>query len=284
MITTFHHRPRTTATAALLLLGGCCDSLFYRPGDEPVPAADELEMAAQDLAFAAPDGPQLHGWWLPAAGESRGTVVYCHGNTGNIARHVGWVRWLPAHGFNVVVFDYRGYGRSAGTTSRPGTVADAVAAIDLALARDPQRTVVYGHSLGGAIAVNAVAARPEVRAIVVEGTFPSYREIARARIPLLGWLLQFLVSDGDDPEDVLDRIPPRPLLVCHGTEDSIVPFWVGEALFERAREPKTFHAADGCGHRTAWVHEGGSFERMLVDFFATAIRAGTDDGRAGQSP
>ena len=170
----------------LLLLPGCADGLFYRPGSDRIPAVAELGFAAEDVTFTAGDGTVLHGWWLPANGTHAGTVVYCHGNTGNLARHVGWVSWLPAQGYDVLVFDYRGYGNSAGEPSRSGTVADAIAAIDFALARDPERTVVYGHSLGGAIALCAVAARPAVCGVVAEGTFPSYREVARSRVPLLG--------------------------------------------------------------------------------------------------
>lgn len=260
------------AVACVFLATGCADGWFYRPGGPAVPDASTLGIAAEDLDFAAPDGPALHGWWLPARGEPLGTVVYCHGNKGNVGQHLTWVRWLPARGFNVLLFDYRGYGRSAGEPSRAGTIADAVAALDVALARDPDRVVVYGHSLGGAIGIRAAAERPAVRAVVAEGTFPSYRAVARAQVPLLGVLLQFLVSSGEDPEDVLDRIPPRPLLVVHGSEDGIVPLYLGEALFERAQEPKTLYVAEGSGHRSPLAREGAAFEQRLVDFFTTALR------------
>ncbi len=255
-----------------LLAASCADGWFYRPGGPPVPAAHALGIVAEDVTFAAPDGPKLHGWWLPAEGVCRGTVVYCHGNKGNVGQHLTWVRWLPARGFNVLLFDYRGYGNSAGEPSRAGTIADAVAALDLALARDPDRVFVYGHSLGGAIGICATAERPAVRAVVAEGTFPSYRAAARAQVPLLGVLLQFLVSSGEDPENVLDRLPPRPLLVVHGSEDRIVPLDLGEALFARAREPKSLYVAVGSGHRSPLAREGAAFERHLVDFFINAMR------------
>lgn len=276
------NRRRTTFAVALsvllvtaLLTAGCADSWFYRGGPGPVPSPAALQLTAEELTFTAPDGPVLRGWWLPAQNTSLGTVVFCHGNKGHIGRHLGAVRWLPAHGFAVLLFDYRGYGDSEGTPTRAGTIADAVAAIDVALARDPERVVVFGHSLGGAIGISAAAQRPAVRAVVAESTFPSYRAAARAQVPLLGWLLQFLVSSGDDPQDVLDRIPPRPLLVVHGSEDRIVPLSLGEELFARAHEPKTLYIADGSGHRTPWAQEGAAFERRLVEFFVAAIAAGT---------
>ena len=254
------------------MLAGCTDSLFYRPGHARVPAPADLGLFAEVVTFAAPRGPKLHGWWLPAAGIVQGTVVYCHGNTGNLGNHVEWIKWLPAHGFQVLTFDYRGYGNSEGSLTRRGTIDDAIAAIDFALSRDPLRVVVFGHSLGGAIGINAVAERPAVRGIVAESTFPSYREAARGSVPGLGWLLQFLVSDGDDPDDVLDKIPPRPLLVVHGDKDRIVPLSIGMQLFERAEVPKTLHVVAGNGHRTPWAREGAKFERLLVDFFVAAIR------------
>lgn len=264
---------RVLVLCAASLFVGCTDSLFYRPGNAFVPTPSELGLFAEQVIFASPNGPKLHGWWLSAAGAVQGTVVYCHGSTGHIGHHVEWIKWLPAHGFQVLTFDYRGYGNSGGTPTRRGTIDDAIAAIDFALSRDPSRVVVFGHSLGGAIGINAVAERSAVRAIVAESTFPSYREAARGSVPGLGWLLQFLVSDGDDPDDVLDKIPPRPLLVVHGDQDHIVPLSIGMQLFERAQPPKTLHVVAGNGHRTPWARQGAKYERLLVDFFLDAIRA-----------
>ena len=133
--------------------------------------------------------------------------------------------------------------------------------------------MVFGHSLGGAIAISAAAERPEVRAIAVEGTFPSYREVASTRFWPIGWLLQWLVSDGDDPEDGLEALPPRPLLVVHGDRDGIVPIQMGVALFERAHPPKTIYFAAGCGHRSPVEREGERYQRLLLTFFGEAIAA-----------
>ena len=173
--------PAATLLCAMLV---GCDSWFYFPGAEIHGTPETYDLAVEEVTFAAPDGPDLHGWWVPAKGKAQGTIVYCHGNFANLTLHAKFVRWVPARGFNLLVFDYRGYGKSEGVVTRAGTVADAVAAIDLALRRDPKRTVVFGHSLGGAIGIVAASKRPQVRAIVVESTFPSYRAAAKCASPL----------------------------------------------------------------------------------------------------
>lgn len=264
----------TLLVALLVLLPASCgiaDGFFYRPDSElhATPATYGLDVEA--VSFAAPGGPRLHGWWVPAPAPATGTVVYCHGNHRNLTWHARFVAWLPRRGFNLLVFDYRGYGQSDGSPSRAGTVADTLAAIDFALQRDPERTVLFGHSLGGAVGIVAAAERPAVRAVAVESSFPSYRAAARCSMPALAFLVPWLVSDGFDPEDALPRIPPRPLLVIHGSEDRITPLELGTALHEAAREPKQLRVAHGCAHESPWVAEGRAFEDDLCRFFAAAL-------------
>lgn len=256
-----------------LVSQGCADRLFYRPnGTVYGTPADHGLREVERVSFSAPNGPDLDGWWVPAtATPSLGTVVYCHGNSDNLTLHTRYIAWLPARGFNVFVFDYRGYGRSGGSPSREGTVADARAALDFALARDPERTLVFGHSLGGAIALVAAAARPAVRAVVAEATFPSYRAIASARAGILAPLVPLFVAAGSDPIDALPELASRPLLVVHGTDDRIVPFALGQQLFAQATGPKQFHRAEGCGHATPWLHQGTHFEDVVTGFFARAL-------------
>lgn len=272
--------PKLLVALALLLAGAVlgtvvlwivADGLFYHPNDTVYSAPAAYQVTTETVAFSAPDGPQLHGWWLAPEGRHRGTVVYCHGNAANLTLHTRYVAWLPKLGYAVLVFDYRGYGKSEGRVTREGTVRDAVAAVDFALARDPSNTVLFGHSLGGAIAISAAAERPAVRAVIAESTFPSYRRVAALAAPWLAPLVPLVVSVGNDPVDAVKNLPPRPLLVIHGIEDNIVPVALGRELYAAAQEPKELWLVPGATHFTPWRVVPDEFERRVDAFFTAAI-------------
>lgn len=266
------------ALAAILVLGYLLlwsfgDRLFYYPTRRDHGAAAELEAQPKDVWLQAPDGPRLHAWWLAPFGKHRGTVVYCHGNAANVTLHARYTEWMCKRGYAVLIFDYRGYGRSEGRPTREGTVTDALAAIDHALQKDPGRTIVFGHSLGGAIAIAAAAQRPQVRAVVAESTFPRYRAIAAASAPMLRAFVPLFISDGQDAADYLPKLAGRPLLVIHGEDDHIVPVQLGKDLFEAASEPKQLWLVPGARHYTPWVKIPDEFERRVGTFFEKALQS-----------
>jgi fermentation-respiration switch protein FrsA (DUF1100 family) len=252
-------------------LWSVADSLFYYPSQHVYGTGVELDVHPDNVNFAAPNGPRLHGWWFAPLGKHRGTIVYCHGNAANLTLHARYTEWMPKKGYAVLVFDYRGYGQSAGSPTRDGTVADALAAIDYALARDPNRTIVFGHSLGGAIAIVASAQRKAVRAVVAESTFPSYRAVAAATAPTFSALVPLFVSEGQDPITYLPTLKERPLLVIHGEDDHIVPVALGRQLHEAASEPKELWVVPGARHFTPWLHVPEEFEARLDAFFSEAL-------------
>ena len=261
--------------AVVLVLTGIaltpgCNSVFYQPDAQryrPLPAGGE------DVWFASRDGTRLHGWFLPAQGKAKGTVVHVHGNAQNLTSHVGFVDWLPAQGFSVFAFDYRGYGESAGSPSRGGVVEDTRAALDYVRSRadvDATRVVVFGQSLGGAIATAALGegGTNGVCGFAVDSTFGSYIHMGNAALGgtfltyPLAWLL---LSDDHAPEHSIGKIAPVPILFLHGTQDPVVPLAEGRRLFAAAGEPKTFVELSEPGHTVAtYTAEGRA---QLVLFF-----------------
>jgi fermentation-respiration switch protein FrsA (DUF1100 family) len=216
------------------------------------------------------------------AARAKGTVIHFHGNAENVTAHLVLVEWLPRAGYNVLMFDYRGYGQSGGRITRAGTIRDGHAAVDYVLSRpdvDRRRIFAYGQSLGGAIAVSVAAERPEIRAVVAESAFSGYRRIAAVHLrkmvllsaPARG-LAALLVSSGHDPIDVVERISPRPLLVIAAEHDQICDPRLGRELYEAAGEPKEFWLVPGAGHLAILESAGEELEARVLDFLERAGR------------
>ncbi len=283
---TLHYRRRACTVLALTLSGilGACslDSYFYQPSAVIYTQPADLGITVENVFFGAPNGPRLHGWWVKARGPARGTVVFAHGNAGNLRLHTPAVKWLPELGYNLLSFDYRGYGQSEGSVTRKGTIEDTLAAIDFATARDAGRVVVFGHSLGGAIGIAAAAERPAVRGVIAVSTFDSYPNMAAAKAPYVAWLVHLFVSEDFDPALASAQLAPRPLLLVHGTADLVVPFERGRALFEQASEPKQFVVMNGGDHSLPPDRDGPAFKLLIKRFLERAIDSTlpTAEGRA----
>lgn len=257
---------RLSALIATLCLAGCT-SLFFHPQPSHVRTPAQIGLQYEDITLSAADGVRLHAWFLPAQTPPRGTILFLHGNAENISTHIGSVYWLPERGFNVLLLDYRGYGRSEGHPELRGMVADVEAAMNTLLTRsdvDASRIVVFGQSLGGAIALHYVAHskhRKYIRALVIDSAFASYRGITREKMASLwfAWPFQWLpwltVTGQYDPADAVARISPIPLLVIHGGRDTIVPATHAETLYARAREPKELWMVPAGGHIDAFRFE-----------------------------
>jgi pimeloyl-ACP methyl ester carboxylesterase len=221
-------------------------SFLYFPERELASTPADAGLDYRDLEFASGDGERLHGWWVEARADRVGHLLLCHGNGGNIGDRVLHAELLTAAGFDVLLFDYRGYGQSTGKPDEDGTYRDARAARECLLDQpgvDPGRVIYLGESLGGAVAVELATEHPPA-GLVLLSSFASVRAMAKA---------QYKVLPGPVIPDVypsLDRIRDVhvPLLVIHGDSDEIVPFEQGRALFDAAPGPKRFRAVAGAGH------------------------------------
>lgn len=223
--------------------------LVWFPGPAPTSTPGDHGLPFDDLSITTADGVALHAWRLRAE-NPRGAVVFCHGNAGNIEVRLERGRALLDMGFDVLLFDYRGYGGSAGQPSEEGTYLDAEAAW-LALSGlgfTPDRIVVFGESLGGAVAIE-LARRRAVGVVVVEDTFSSLADMAATLYRWLPvrWILRIRY-------DSIAKVGALcvPLLVIHSREDELVPFVQGRRLFDAAVEPKRFL-------ETVGPHNGGGF-------------------------
>jgi hypothetical protein len=278
--------------AIFLIVGvvGCGqgDRLFYWPNNVAYSDPARCGVHIEDVWFAASDSTRLHGWFIPAIGPARGTVLYYHGNARNMTDHYAYVSWLPDAGYNLFLFDYRGFGQSAGHPSRDGLALDSIAALKYIQTRpdvDKKSLVVFGQSLGGACALAALGeADPrQVRAVAVDSTFYSYRGVAEDALKrnwftwLFSWpLATWGVTDDHSPSGTLARIAPTPLLVIHGDADQIVPFVQGQRLFDQAGQPKTFVRVPGGRHcDSVDLRHGETYRKIILDFFDRAI-AGTN--------
>jgi hypothetical protein len=255
-----------------LSLSGCAERFFFAADQRNYSAPQQFGLAAEDVWIDSPRGAEhparMHAWWLPVPpGQAvQGTVLHLHGNGANVSNHLPLVAWLPAEGWQVLTLDYRGYGRSEGVATLEGVVADARAALDHLRTRlqrqraldsaVPPGLVVLGQSLGGATAIRAVAEDPaEVRLLVVDSAFDSYRGITRELGDALGapwsWLVQAnsiaLPGPAADPLQAITRLRV-PVLLIHGSADAMIPIGHGERLHAAAPAPKGFIRVEGGQH------------------------------------
>jgi alpha-beta hydrolase superfamily lysophospholipase len=213
-------------------------SFVYYPSRQILSTPKEHGLAYQDVMLQTVDSVAIHGWYVPAD-SPRGTVLFCHGNGGNISHTIESVAMLHGIGFNVFVFDYRGYGRSGGEVDEEGTYRDAEAAWSYLTGErgcDPSRIVVLGRSLGGGIA-SWIAAQHSVGALILESTFTSIPDMGAGMFPIFP--VRLLSRIHYDTEKRLGAIH-SPVLVIHSRTDDVISFKHGAALFGRANEPKEF--------------------------------------------
>ena len=266
--------------AFVVLLGAGCSGLIFQPTRQhyylPQKAEQELEIKIESVYFDSRDGTKLHGWFLPnQVGKSRGSILFLHGNGQNISNHLGFVWWLPRNGYDVFLFDYRGYGHSEGEPGLEGVHEDIQSAMQVFLARQDIRRdklVLYGHSLGGALAITSLVDSPYRKyftTLIVEGAFTRYRTAAREVLgrSWLTWLFQYPLSwtirDDFAPVEVVERISPTPVLFIHGEEDAIIAPHHSQELFQTAKQPKQFWLVKNAGHN---VFMTPSLRQQLLDY------------------
>ena len=259
-----------SSLAEQMVRGTDPDRLFYYPTAESPHDGKDLGFNAEEVTFLSEDGVELHGLYLKQARKeaSKGVIVYSHGNSGSLGYHLGFTHWMVRGGYEVLIYDYRGYGKSKGELDRGGMVADVRAALRFGRKKAGQelegKLFSFGHSLGGAKSLAALGEKmvPGVRGVICYGGFASYAEMAETVAGALG---RKLVSDDHSPAKVIGKISPVPVLIIHGKRDAVVPFSQGQKLFAVAREPKTFFPIEEGGHNGAlWRDQQKYLKKTLA--------------------
>lgn len=225
----------------------------------------EFGLRYEDVFFAAGDGARINAWFIHSNKDApqRLTVLFCHGNGGNISHRISKIEILSQLGLDVFIFDYRGFGRSKGIPSEKGVYLDAEAACDY-LTKDKKISaddiIAYGESLGVAAAVD-LASKKKLKALILEGAFSSAQDMAREIYPFLpGFLIHSKFNSIAKIKNVA-----IPKLFIHSSNDEIVPIHLGQKLYNVALEPKSF-AVLGGGHNTCFMDSQEKYRDSISSF------------------
>jgi pimeloyl-ACP methyl ester carboxylesterase len=242
--------------------------LIYFPYKKLVATPEDIGLIYESVEFTTPDGTQLHGWFIPHP-DPRATVLFCHGNAGNISHRLDTARILQQLRLNTLLFDYRGYGHSRGLPSEQGTYQDVQAAWDFLTRQQgitPGRIVLFGRSLGGAIA-SWLATQVPAGGLIVESVFTSIPDLGTELYPFLPVRI---LSRFQYPTREHLRQTRLPVLIVHSQEDEIVPYRHAQALYEVAHSPKALLQIRG-GHNEGFVLSGASYLQGLDQFLQTYL-------------
>lgn len=232
------------------------------------PQAIGLDYTSVNIATS--DDETLHGWWVSAP-DAKGTVLFFHGNAGNISHRLDYLTMFKRLGYNTLLFDYRGYGQSSGTPSESGTYLDAQAAWRYLVETQriaPAQIVLFGESLGGAVAA-WLAAREKPGMLVLASTFTSVPDLAAEIYPFLPvrWINRFQYNTLESLHSVT-----CPVFIAHSPQDEIIPFEHSQQLLQAAPEPKQFLTLEG-GHNTGFIFMQPKWIKSLGEFMDANLAA-----------
>ncbi|MCG8434628.1 MAG: alpha/beta hydrolase [Gammaproteobacteria bacterium] len=238
------------------------------PGRQLQAAPTDIGLKYEDLTLQTADGETLHAWFIPAR-NTRAVLLFFHGNAGNISHRLDSIRIFNQLGFDVLIFDYRGYGKSSGTPSEQGTYTDAHTAWQYLREQRgiPENNIIlFGRSLGGAVAAQ-LAAETEPAALILESTFTSVPDMGAKVYPFLP--VRLLATLNYNTQEAMKKTQ-CPVLVIHSREDEIIPFSFGQALYETANAPKKSLEVQG-DHNTGFLLSGSAYSMGIYNFMEDII-------------
>ncbi|HHJ35775.1 MAG TPA: alpha/beta fold hydrolase [Gammaproteobacteria bacterium] len=259
----------------IFLLTSCTNYLFVPVKAYPV-TPDAVDMMHEDVYIRSVDGLMLHGWKLFAEKKTAGTILFFHGNGDNVSTQLPNTFWLPREGYDVYVFDYRGYGESEGIAELDTTIRDMESMIAYVAGQLPEdeKLIVIGHSLGGSMAIYSVAHsayRDRIKALVTVEAFSDYHDVTQDVLSkswlfwLFQWPLSFTIDNTYRPLDSVALITPIPILILHSKSDEMIDMYHADRLFEAAGEPKMFALIDS-NHSNIFIKPQN--RKVLLDYFS----------------
>lgn len=269
--------------ACCAMLSGCT-RLFFFPMTPHVATPASLGYSYDDVYMQAADGTRLHAWLIEPKPPLKGTIYFLHGNAENISTHYRATVWLLESGYQVLALDYRGYGLSEGKPDVPEVFTDIEAGSVwltqhlAANAAEDLPVFVFGQSLGATLAIKYAALDDEFSerfdGLITEAAFPRFDTIAKhvASKHWLTWSAQYpvkwLIGRDYDPIDVIGELDDVPKLMIHSTDDEIIPYQFGQALFDAAAEPKIGITAEGPHIRAA---ADPALRQAVLDFMQNPL-------------
>lgn len=235
-------------------------TLFY-PTREIEYSPKEFGLNFEDIFFKTPDNVDLNGWFVPNP-NARYTILFCHGNAGNISHRIEKLKFFQDLGVNIFIFDYRGYGRSKGSPSEKGLYLDTQGAYNYLLSRGlaPEQIIGYGESIGAAAVID-LAYKNKIKGLISDSAPSSAKDMVKVVYPYLPYWVFTLRLDS------LYKIKSItiPKLIIHSVNDEIVPFRLGKKLYDYAAEPKEFLQVRG-GHNSCFFESEALFKEKIAEF------------------
>lgn len=252
---------RSLLLSCLLIMPGCTNLIFY-PMKDIVITPDNIGLMYEDVYIETVDNLKLHGWKLFSEGETVGTLLFFHGNAENISTHFASVYWLAAHGYDVYIFDYRGYGKSEGKAELDPIIDDMQLLIEHVTDQldENQKLIVMGQSLGASLSIYSVAHsqyQDRIAALVSVAAFSDYHDIAQDALSsswlfwLFQWPLSKTISNTYSPVESVDNVASVPIFIMHSQEDEIIGFYHARRLYKASLEPKQLISLEG-GHNVTF--------------------------------
>lgn len=255
--------------------------LVYFPETKMVGNPHDIQLSYEAIYFKTSDDVELFGWYVPAS-NPRGTILFCHGNAGNISDRLDYLGIFQRLGLSTFIFDYRGFGLSAGRPSEAGTYLDSEAAWDFLVNRkgiSPKRLILYGESLGGAVAARLAAKEP-AGALILASAFTTLPDLASRLYPLFP--VRALSRFSYDTLASVRRVA-CPILVIHSPEDEVVPFSQGRELYNAASSPKDLLTIKG-DHNNGFILSGEIYTQGIDRFISKYLPSSSSSSSSSSPP